>query len=204
MPAREEPAPTYWSVPAPYGYSAAIDGFSTVAAPLLAGFGTVVIGITVPLKGDSPVRYPGTATAFVALSVLLLLASVQCSMWARQYAVKPAEIVEWWPDAGARAKDLRTVQWRYACIAAKWLCRARLTYQGGIVALLLGVLVLVIPKQWTASRTAAEALLCVGVVIEIWWTIAPTHRKWPLVQRLFPVPDESAFEPPPYQAWPVD
>jgi hypothetical protein len=198
MPAREEPPRTYWRVPAPYGYASAIDGFGTVAAPLLAGFGTVVVGITVPLKSDSPVRYPGTATAFVALSVLLLLGSVQCSMWARQYAVTPAQMLEWWPDADTtRKSDIRTSQWRYACLATKWLTRARWTYQAGILALLVGVSIILVPKQWTFSRMVAEGLVCTGVIGEFLWMVVPTHRTWRLVQRLFPEPNDLDLEPPP-------
>jgi hypothetical protein len=199
MAATEERPRTYWSVPAPYGYASAIDGFGTVAAPLLAGFGTVVIGITVPLKADSPVRYPGTATAFVALSVLLLLGSVQCSIWARQYAVTPAQMLEWWPDADARKDDIRITQWRYASLAAKWLLRARRTYEAGITALLIGVLVILVPKEWTPSRIGAVALVGIGVVLEVLWSITPTHRAWPLVKRVFPVPNELESVPPPYQ-----
>ena len=90
---------------APYGCAAAIDGFRSVAAPLLAGFAIAVVGITVPLTATSPVRYPGTAIAFTALSALMLLASVQCTMWARQYAIHPNDMLEWWPDAAADQVD---------------------------------------------------------------------------------------------------
>jgi hypothetical protein len=188
---------TYWSLPTPYGYGSAIDGFGTVAAPLLAGFGTVVVGITVPLKADSPVRYPGAATAFVALSVLLLLASVQCSMWARQYAVTPNQILEWWPDADlARKHDLRTTQWRYACLASKWLKRTRRTYQGGILALLIGVAVILVPKQWTLSREIAEAVVCLGVLAEMLWMVGALFPRWGVVKRAFPSPEDLEVEPP--------
>lgn len=193
------PKEGYWDVPAPYGYASAIDGFGTIAAPLLAGFAIVLIGIAVSLSTNSPVQYPGTATAFLALSALLLLGSVQCSMWARQYTVTPQEMLAWWPDAHLRKGDLRVTQWRYAHLATRWLARARLSYQFGIIALLTGILVILIPKQWTPSRIAAEVLIAVGVLCEFYWAFGPTHRSWLFVKWAFPVPLEMTLEPPPYE-----
>lgn len=199
MAARQEPPNTYWRRPIPYGYGAALDGFGSVAAPLLAGFGTVVVGLTVPLKDDSPIRYPGTATAFVALSVLLLLACVQCSMWARQYTVTPSQIRDWWPDADPERKDdLRTTQWRYASIASTWLTRTRQTYHAGILSLLVGVAVILVPKHWTASRAVAEGVVCLGVLGELLWIWMAGRRfpRWPLVKRALPLPSDLELEPP--------
>jgi hypothetical protein len=196
----------YWSVPAPYGYAAAIDGFGSVAAPLLAGFAIAVVGITVPLTFASPVRYPGTAIGFTALAALMLLASVQCSMWAREYAVTPSDMLEWWPDSAgpptdraARLEDLRVTQWRYATIAGTWLSRARLTYHMGIVSLLVGLLVILVPKVWTPSRVAAVCLVGIGIAVELGWSFAPSHRSWPLIKRLFPEPADIRTTLPPYQ-----
>jgi hypothetical protein len=196
----------YWKVPTPYGYGAAVDGFGSVSAPLLAGFAIAVIGITVPLSADSPVRNPGTAIAVVALSVLLLLASVQCSMWARQYSVTPGDMLAWWPDAtseqtgkAARLADLRVTQWRYAAIARVWLVRARVSYDLGIIFLLLGLLVILIPKIWTPSRSVACILVGLGVLAEVAWSFAPSHRELPLVKKLFPTPLDMPLQPPSYQ-----
>jgi hypothetical protein len=207
---REEAGRRYWHAPAPIGYASAIDGFGSVAAPLLAGFTIALIGITVPLSADSPVKYPGTAIAFLAIAALLLLGAVQCSMWARQYAVTPNDILEWWPDSRAqtesdmqaarsRLDDLRLTQWRYATISATWLARARLTYDLGILALLLGVLVILIPKQWTPSRVVAASLLGVGFLIEVYWVSSPKRRSWPFVRKVFPVPPDIPTTPPPYE-----
>jgi hypothetical protein len=199
MAARERPTSTYWSRPVPYGYGAALDGFGSIAAPLLAGFGTLVLGITVALKDDSPVRYPGLATAFVALSVLLLLACVQCSMWARQYTVTPNQIREWWPgqDPGDD-EDLRKTQWRYSSIARTWLTRTRRAYEFGILALLIGVAVILVPKQWTASRGVAEGVVCSGVLGELVWMWMANRRppRWSVVKRALPLPVDLELDPP--------
>jgi hypothetical protein len=189
--------PPYWKLPTPYGYAAAIDGFGTVAAPLLAGFAFVLIGLTVSLKGDSPVRCPGVATAFLALSALLLLAAVQCSMWARQYTVTPEEMLAWWPEADAtRRADLRETQWRYQRLAQGWLFGSRTAYNAGILALLLGVLVILIPKYWTGSRIAAVTLVGAGFLIELLWTVGGLQRL-PLVGRAFRRPDQMSIQVPP-------
>ncbi len=207
---KEDEGRRYWNVPKPLGYAAAIDGFGSVAAPLLAGFTIALIGITVPLSSDSPVRNPGTALAFLAVSALSLLASVQCSMWARQYVVKPSEILDWWPDSHAdagldrlaarsRLQDLRLTQWRYSKISATWLSRARLSYHVGILALLLGVLIILVPKHWTPSRVAGCIVLGIGFIAEVLWVVAPTRRSWPLVKRVFPEPIDIAITPPAYE-----
>lgn len=194
----DRPKPrTYWSIPTPYGYFDALNAFGTTAAPLLAGFGVALIGLAVGLKTDSPVRYPGVALASVAVSVLLLLGSVQCSMWARQYAVTPAEMFAWWPDAHERQEDLRTTQWRYSTIGALWLRRARAMYQFGLVALLLGLLAILIPKEWSPSRIAAEVIVGLGVCLEVLWIYLPRRRRYRLVRTLFPTPMDLTLNPPP-------
>jgi hypothetical protein len=118
-------------------------------------------------------------------------------MWARQYTVTPSQILEWWPDAELRKGDLRETQWRYQKLADGWLSGARLSYNLGILSLLAGVLVILIPREWTPSRIAAAAVIGAGVLIEVYWVLGPVLGVLPLAKRVFRTPKDLPETAPP-------
>ena len=81
MAAGDRPTSTYWVVRCPYmGTALLCNGFRGASPHHSAdGFGTLLFGSRLRPKTTRR-SGPGLATAFVALSVLLLLACVQCSM----------------------------------------------------------------------------------------------------------------------------
>jgi hypothetical protein len=199
----------FWKVPAPYGYGSSVDGAGTVAAPLLAGFNITLIGLLIGLPVEAAVPLRDLAVVVLVVSILLLLACVQCSVWAREYTVTPAQITEWWPDladpgpAGdARRNDVRAEQWSYRLLANCWGSRARYTYHYGILSLLAGIALLLVPAYFLSWRTLAVAIAAVGFLAELYWTIAPGKRGWPKVPELFPQPRDvhtlEAAQPTPY------
>lgn len=204
-----QPAPTagtYWSVPSPLGYSASVDAAGTVAAPLLAGFSITFMGIILSAGDPGSLPLREEALAALMLAGLLLLACVQCAFWARLYPAGPAEVMAWWPDlkggdanAAARHRQQREVQWRYQYLAARWLSRARGSYHLGILALLAGMALVLVPADHAqlSWRWGAVGIAGLGFLAELYWVLAPgpTHRGWPGVRRLFPEPKDVAGLP---------
>ena len=192
----------YWARPVPYGYPASIDAAGTVAAPLLAGFSITLIGLILGAADAHAIRLRGEALTALVLAALLLLACVQCAFWARQYTVTPSQIMEWWPDLGLpgdaateRHEQLRGVQWRYSVLAGCWMGRARWTYHVGILALLAGLDLLLVPLDRGASWNSGWSWLSVAVVslgfmAELYWTVAPGWDKRRLAAKLFPQPSD--------------
>lgn len=184
----------YWQVPTPYGYPASVDAGGTVAAPLLAGFSLTLIGVILGAGNPGEFRVRDPALVALVAATLLLLACVQCSFWARQFTVTPTQIMEWWPELRApggnpdRHEQLRAEQWRYALMAKRWLHRARLSYQGGIILLLAGMTLLLVPADGNGWRWLAVAVMGLGFAAELYWTVAPSRRGWPGVRALFPLP----------------
>jgi len=197
------PGPMYWDVPSPYGYAAAVDTAGTVAAPLLAGFALTLIGLILGLGSPEtmPLREPAVVPLLIA--VVSLLACVQCTFWAKQYAVTPTQILEWWPDAesgrtGAapRQEMLRRDQRRYAVLVRRWQGVSAWTYDAGILALLGSLpLVLAPPPGWTQPwRWLAVSLAGLAFLGELYWVVAP-RTGWMGAGKVFP--DLSSVTPQP-------
>ncbi len=73
------------------------------------------------------------------------------------------------------------------------------TYEGGILALLVGVAVILVPKHWTMSRVVAEVVACLGVLGELVWmsmAAAPRFPRSSVVKRALPLPVDLELEPP--------
>jgi hypothetical protein len=74
---------------------------------------------------------------------------VQCTFWARQYAVTPAQLVEWWPDIDlpGRRKQVRQQQWTYQAAFDRWSNRGTQDLRGWTLMLLRGVTLVLTPPQ---------------------------------------------------------
>jgi len=174
--------PPKWRKPAPLGYANAIDSVGAVASPLLAGFS--LASVILVSDDASNFRWPGAVMLALAIAAVLLIGTVQCSYNARQYLWSSADVLNWWPDmkeGSEREQLLRGEQSDAFNRWESWTRWTRITYDGGIVALLAG-LALALPPQhgvgmqnilrWTASGVTFAA--CAG---EVFWIIAAARRR---------------------------
>jgi MFS family permease len=180
--------------PAPVGGNDAASSAAAVAAPLLAGFALTLAGLVLQVQND--LKWPDAALAVLVGSVLALLGAVQFGVWARQYAVTPAQLKEWLPSLDDKA--LLRAQYAHQIEHARWYSRFRGAYHVGIMLLLAGLAVALVPDKDTDEwRYVAIGLAGLGVVGELTWIwagrqITPKKpRPWArrLAERLVPSAD---------------
>jgi hypothetical protein len=167
------------NMPGPLGYSAALENVGTTAAPLLAGFAFTLIGLLV--TSSDALAQPALALLLLVIASLLLIATVQFAFHARQYYIPPSEylsLVRMTPDNGLEDVDLRRDYSSWLLEHRKLLDRARATYNGGIVFLLVGVAVVLIPPGRLADvpllRLIAAGFVLAGAVVEAIGALRPT------------------------------
>lgn len=105
----------------------------------------------------------------------MLLASVQLCFKARTYFVTPADIETWWPDHDVplRREQLLNEQSDHARRYGDWARRFRWAYNLGILLLLAGVAVTLMPPphHHVAERWSAVAVVAIGFFAEIAWIV---------------------------------
>ncbi len=177
------PQPT-WDIPDPPGYPAALESAGSIATPLLAGFGFTFAGLVITNTGDF--RYVDCAAFLLVTATVFLIYAVQFGFFARQYSVAPAELEAWWPDLDVeeRREQVRNEQWEARGLYRKWSFRFRMTYHLGIVFLLAGLAVALIPKTGAnvidlgGFRLAAVVVAVTAAATELVWigSIAKERR----------------------------
>ncbi|MDG4782254.1 hypothetical protein O7614_21570 [Micromonospora sp. WMMD961] len=181
--------------PNPYGAYQAADGLGGIAAPLLAAAAVTLLGLV--LQIETVLRWPSLSLLLFGAAIILLLRAVQSHARARGYSVTPSEALAWYPDA-ADMQRRRVVQWelrRHQAAWRFWIGRARRHYNLGVLFLLIGAAVLLVPadpQKLTATRWAAIAVLVWGCVAETmailiawrrpdwwarWWAADPDRRR---------------------------
>jgi hypothetical protein len=153
-----------WVAPARYGYAEALQSAGLVVAPLLAGFTITLLGLLVNTSSTG-IRHRDLALLILIAAIGALLAAIQFAYEARQFAVTPTEIQAWWPglsdveDAGEVDTwwDLRAEQHAHHNMYLLWAKRFRASYHLGIMLLLLGLVVILIPPTPGPRATATTA-----------------------------------------------
>ena len=162
-----------YEVPTPYGEAAGSELASSVAAPLLAAGAIALAGVVV--QQEDSLRYPGVVLVLLVAAVLMLVVAVQCGYWARQYAITPDELRQWWPDPNpARLKMMREEQYVHIARHRMWSNRAAITFNAGILLLWMALGLAVMPKggmQEPIWRWVAAGLACLAVVVEVTWVV---------------------------------
>jgi hypothetical protein len=158
-----------WDPPWPYGYPGAVDSAAGVVSPLLGGFSFALIGLIV--QDASALRWPGLALALFVIAGLSFIAAVQCGFWAKQWVTTPSEIEEWRPnDTVEETQDDQRIH-RHGF--KLWARRLRFTYRLGIVTLLAGVTVALVPvTDMNALRKLAVLIAAIGLAAELSWISA--------------------------------
>jgi hypothetical protein len=169
-----------WLLPkGPHGASAALQSIGTVAAPLLAGFSFTLVALI--LTSPEPIRWPGATLVLMTAAGLALVTSVQFASWARQWDVSPAELLNWWPNfkelSDVERQWVFDVQHEHIRRHTRWARATRLAYNAGILCLLAGIAVLLIPgrgQTLISLRGLALLIAILGFFAEAVWVIAST------------------------------
>jgi succinate dehydrogenase hydrophobic anchor subunit len=170
---QDRASPSPYEVPTPYGSAAGIESASSVAAPLLAGGALALAGVVV--QQEDSLRYPGVVLVLLVAALVMLVLAVQCGFWARQYAVTPDEIRQWWPDANpARSKVIEAEQHRHAASHAMWSNRVAIAFNVGVLFLWLALGLAVTPKDYVQEPTwrwVAAGLAGLAALVNAVWLI---------------------------------
>ncbi|HZJ06534.1 MAG TPA: hypothetical protein VFD59_13825 [Nocardioidaceae bacterium] len=171
------PSPT-WEPPQPPGHLGSIQAIGTVAAPLLAAVVFTMIALVLPSTGstDSFSRWPEASLALLALAGFLLISTVQASAWTRRYECTPDDLRAWWPEHfnadGTPDTWVTRVQADQLRNAEMWAERARMFYHAGILCLLAGLAVLVIPPgEVPGARWVLLGVTTSSVAGELYWIL---------------------------------
>jgi MFS family permease len=134
----------------PPGYPEAIHSLGSVAAPLLAGFSLTLVVYT--LTATEAFRWPNLALVLIMSAVLALIGCVQCTMCARLFL------------APGRQEP------RLAAAHRLWAKRAQVLYNGGVLLLLAGITVALVPPGPVApARLAAVGVGLLGLAVALLW-----------------------------------
>jgi hypothetical protein len=135
-----------------------------------------------------------------AAAVGLLLLSMQVAFLALARSPSPADIRTWQPETAISAKSLQSAREEQAAnmhdVRRLWeICGQ--SYDLGIVAFLAGVVLLLIPSDWSAPRIAGVAIAGLALAGELWWTLANriTGVRHPLVRDSDPADFKAAVLP---------
>jgi hypothetical protein len=125
-----------------------------------------LIGLIVP--DTTKFRWPGVGLLLLALAAVLFVASVQCAFWAKEYAITPGDLDAWYGDMSKH--DKIAYQRAHQLNFRRWVARMNKSYRLGILALLSGMTVALVPTGgfgWT--RGAAIGIIIVGFLTELLW-----------------------------------
>jgi hypothetical protein len=115
-----------------------------------------------------------------AVSAVTLISVVQFTFWARSYTVTPDELQSWWPDVETteRRSVVRGEQLTHERARRTWSRRARWSYRLGIIALLAGMAIALIPPgRVTAARWVASTFVLLGLLYEVLWVVAAFAQR---------------------------
>jgi hypothetical protein len=184
-------------LPAPYGDPSALDAAAVTAAPILAGFSVVLVGLI--LEGRIGLWQKDLALFLLVTAILLLISSVEFAFTARRYYVPAQEL---WAllslaeaskkeaEAGTDAERLARANTLCEGIPAAYLTMlprqkvmatfGRYAYNLGIVCFLAAVGVTLIPVGGLHGvlRIAAVVLVGLAAAGELLWDFTSDAARW--------------------------
>ena len=141
----------------------------------MAGFALTMASLV--LTSAAAFRWPSMVLLLLTLAVVSLVMSIQAAQWTRTFRVRPEEVEAWWPmmsplqRAGRVNEILKHDQSRIL-----WSARQRRSYRLGILALLGGLAVALVPPVpatgtpgVSAVRWAAIFVGIAGFALELAW-----------------------------------
>jgi len=172
-----------WTVIEPLGYLDSIQAVGAFPAPILAGasftFAALILQSARPFA-----RWPDLALLGFIAAGLALIYTVQAIVWTRRYTITPDDLARWYPADFANERPtewLRNRQDSHARQARTWAGRSRAGYHAGILLLLAGVAIAVIPPgHIQAERWAVISVALAGVAGEAGWIAYAAFRSFRL------------------------
>jgi hypothetical protein len=166
------PAPV-WKRPQALGYHEELRGLGGIVAPLLSGFSLAAIATIV--TGDDMPALAEWSVAALAAAVAFLIFSMQVAFASLSYNSFPAEILTWRPEVTVSEDELQRARAVQASDFDEMTRLGRISfsaYSAGLMAFLLGLLLLLIPDDWSAAWIVAVCVTGAVVVLELWWITA--------------------------------
>jgi hypothetical protein len=128
-------------------------------------------------------RYPAVVLAALTVAALLLLNALQFSFHARRHLWSAEDVHAWFPDVGAHAQwedHQRQKQADGYDIWKRWASCAAGFYNGGIVALLVGLAFALPPISGEGAaqltRWISFWIALVAALVETGWTLISYRR----------------------------
>jgi hypothetical protein len=162
-----------WRRPEQFGYSETLRGLGGIVAPLLTGFS--LTAITLLLTASSKPWLADWAAVALTITVACLLFSMQLAFLALALNPSPADILTWMPEVTISADALLKAREEQAAnleeVKRLWR-RTGIAYDVGIVAFLVGLVLLSVPHSCSPSRILATAVATMALSGELWWVLA--------------------------------
>jgi hypothetical protein len=162
-----------WQRPNRFGYPETLRGLGGVVAPLLTGFSLATIALL--LTSASKPKLADWAVVAFAAAVGFFLLAMQIAFLALARSPSPADIHTWQPEITISAAALQSAREEQAAnmhdVKRLWdICRRG--YDLGILAFLAGVVLLLIPDDWSGVRIVGVVVAGLALLGELWWTLA--------------------------------
>jgi hypothetical protein len=191
-PGREAPTTLIWTRPRRLGFAETLRTGGGVVAPLLAGFSLATIATIATLGADgSGPRLADWSMAALAAAVGLLLFAMQTASVGLSHSAPPGDRLDWYPEARTSREALDFARWENAVDAQLrdhyWVL-TWYAYDLGLIAFLIGLLLLLVPSDWTLGRGIAVGVACLALAVELRWAGGNLVKKrWKAVLKGEPI-----------------
>jgi hypothetical protein len=137
---------------------------TTIAAPLLAGFS--LTGLFLVLQTPTAIRLQAAVLIDLSAAVVVLIMTVQCGFWAvREIKIMEAQIEQILDNGGFISSQISDT-------ATSWVRWAKSLYDLGILLLLAGLTLALVPRGTLLTpRLAAVGVVGVGFLFEVGWVV---------------------------------
>lgn len=144
-------------------YADVVDKLGTIAAPLLGGFSITLIGLVASKDASATIRWPAWVLCTLIAAAVLFLLAVQWTIAGRQFFLTPEEHAAQSPQAPEETR-----RQSYAAAMGDfraWATRARIAFDAGLAALLLGLAEVALPPGKVAHFGFARSLAVVIALV---------------------------------------
>lgn len=165
-----------------------VQGMGGIVAPLLAGFSLATIAVLVTTgwvnaskpSADGP-PHTDLAIAALVIAAAMFLLTMEFAFMAARYATTPGERLSWTAEATVHPHALAEARLEQAMdrhLADRYSARAGWFYNGGIIALLVGLAALVVPQHWTPWFVVGVVVVGAVLVYQTWAILIRWPKRW--------------------------